>query len=406
MKIVQVVSSIEEQAAGPTYSVMSTCEALARGGADVALHVLGKSNAQVVQRGYRLEAHTAWPIPKALGISPMMYGGLRRECEQADIIHNNLLWMMPNYYAGRLARGAKARLVTSPRGTLASWAWQRSRWKKAVFWHLGQKDVLHNAACLHATSEGECQDIRRMGFRTPVALIPNGIDIPERMDRAPLYGRRKRLLFLGRIHPVKGIDLLLRAWSSIERRYPDWELAIYGPDNDGYLGHMKRLSEELRVERAGFFGAVFGRDKDRVYSASDVYVLPTHTENFGLTIAEALAHELPCIVTKGAPWSGLEDRACGWWIERSEGSLRNALMEAMDSPDNELRAMGRRGRQWMMDAFSWTEAGEKMLQTYRWLLGGGAPPDWICTSGRVGASATSRRLPSTTRGQQSNSQPP
>lgn len=377
MRVAQVVSSIKEEAAGPTYCVNRLCEELAKLEVNVVMHVLGRPGDVCLPRDFEIQAHENWTFPRGLGISPGMLRKLRKEALEVDIIHNHLLWMMPNYYAGRVARNSKALLVTSPHGALAPWAWQRSRWKKAAFWHLGQKDVLLNAACLHATSEGEFHDIRRMGFTAPVALIPYGVDVPEQIIRSIKPDRKKRLLFLGRIHPVKGIDLLLRVWSSVQGRYPDWELAIYGPDNDGYLQMMRGLARELDIERVAFCGPVYGDSKSRAFASADIYVLPTHTENFGMTVAEALSHGIPCIVTQGAPWSGMEDNKCGWWVERSEATLRECLADAMSRPINELRGMGERGRQWMKDEFSWQEVGNKMYFTYQWLLGGGDAPPWV-----------------------------
>lgn len=377
VKVVQIVSTIEREAAGPTYSVRKMCEALAESNVDVTLHVLAKTKQTGQHRRYNVEAHQAWSFPGALGISPGMRRRLKIEAQVADIFHNNLLWMMPNYYAGTIVHQRKARLITSPRGALAPWAWQRSRWKKAIFWHLGQKDALLNAACLHATAQNEYQDIRRMGFNTPVALIPNGVDIPEYVVRSARNGQKKRLLFLGRIHPVKGVDMLLRVWSSMERRFPEWELAIYGPDEGGYLREMKLLASELSLERVKFGEAVYGDEKSKIYSSADLYILPTHTENFGLTVAEALAHGVPCIVTKGAPWNGMQEHHCGWWVDRTENVLRDALSEAMACTSHELQEMGARGRQWMKDEFSWQGIGEKMLITYQWLLDGGSVPDWV-----------------------------
>ena len=210
MKVVHVVSRISEEAAGPTYCVNRLCDSLDKSEVSVALQVLGRPREVGPRRSYRVDAYKDWTFPKGLGVSPEMHRKLRYEATRADIIHNHLLWMMPNYYAGRVVKNRKALLVTSPHGALAPWAWRHSRWKKAIFWHLGQKHALLNAACLHATSEGECADIRRMGFRMPVAIIPYGVDMPKCTVRSHYPDRRKRLLFLGRIHPVKGIDMLLR----------------------------------------------------------------------------------------------------------------------------------------------------------------------------------------------------
>src|SRR5690606_27143605 len=152
-------------------------------------------------------------------------------------------------------------------------------------------------------------------------------DVPRAQQRKPLQGSR-RLLFLARIHKKKGVDVLLNAWRRLEERHPDWELTIAGPDDGGYLDGMKQLAAALQLRRVDFTGPVYGERKSTLLQSSDLYVLPTHSENFGMTVAEALAHGVPAIVTKGAPWQGLEDHQCGWWIDLSEDSLAACLDQA------------------------------------------------------------------------------
>ncbi len=376
MKIIEVVPSISEQASGPSYSVSQLSAVLARLGADVHLHVLAP--APSLDDSYRIHAHPWCPLLRKLGISPAMRRALRREAEEAHVIHNHSLWMMPNVYPAWAIRRKSCRLVTSPRGTLAAWSLRRNAWQKKIMWLLGQGRAVRDSHCFHATAESEYKDIRRAGLRGPVAVIPNGIEVaPEivRTDSGP-----RRLLFLGRLHPVKGIDVLLRAWSKIETRFPEWELRIVGKDELGYQAQMQELSTTLGLQRASFLGPAFGQQKAEEYKNAHLFILPSHTENFGVAVAEALASGLPAIVTKGAPWSGLEDKGCGWWIEQSVESLADCLDSALRLPPAELAKRGQRGRQWMEEEFSWQHVGQRMLETYRWLVGGGTPPAWVLTN--------------------------
>jgi len=238
----------------------------------------------------------------------------------------------------------------------------------------GQGSVLKNAACLHATSELEFREIREKGLSNPVAIIPNGIDIPNiRKKEAPSPNKR-RLLYLGRIHPIKGIDILLRAWAAIEKDFPDWELSVVGPDNNGYLCRLQNLAKDLNIEKVTFPGPAYGEEKCRVYQSADLFVLPTHSENFGMTVAEALAYGIPAIVSKGAPWQGLETHGCGWWLEIGEEPLKECLKEALTLSPKELSKRGALGRAWVERDFSWPRAGEMMHKTYLWLLGDGPLP--------------------------------
>ncbi|BCS95593.1 hypothetical protein DSLASN_12250 [Desulfoluna limicola] len=182
---------------------------------------------------------------------------------------------------------------------------------------------------------------------------------------------------MGRIHPTKGVDLLLRVWKKIEPYHQGWFLKIAGPDNDGYLAKMIELKDHLGLCRVNFIGPVYGEEKNKTYQNADLFVLPTHTENFGVTVAEALANSVPSIVTKGAPWSGLVTNECGWWIDRNEASLFEAMNNAMTMSSAELSSMGKNGREWVKRDCSWEEIAKKMTSTYEWLLSRGVRPDWV-----------------------------
>ncbi len=181
------------------------------------------------------------------------------------------------------------------------------------FWRLMQKPALGATSCFHATAESEYKDIRRAGFRQPVAIIPNGIDLPPITLKH--RGNARTLLFLGRVHPSKGLDLLLPAWRAVQDRFTDWRLIIAGPDNGGYLKRVQTLSDQLQLKRIEFLGELKGEQKWEAYREAELFVLPTYSENFGMTVAEALAAGVPAIVSKGAPWPGLEMRRVGWWID-------------------------------------------------------------------------------------------
>jgi glycosyltransferase involved in cell wall biosynthesis len=375
VKVIQVVPDIADVEGGPAYTVPRLSESLGRLGAQVQLHVLTSSIP--VARSYQIHAHGNWRFPNKLGISPKMRYALRQEAKGAEVIHNNGLWKMPNVYSAWAARGRLCRLVYSPRGMLSPWALRCFAWKKKLMWWLCQGRAVRDAHCFHATAENEYQEIRAAGLRGPVAVIPNGIDIGAESANPSANGLR-RLLFFGRLHPVKGIDLLLRAWQQIENRFPDWELHIAGvSDPPGYQEQMEQLAGSLGIRRVCFPGPAFGPDKTRQFQQAELFVLPSHSENFGVAVAEALAHGVPAIVTKGAPWSGLETHECGWWIEQGVDSLADCLRSALALSPEKLRDKGRRGRQWMEQEFSWDRVGRMMLETYRWLLGGGAPPAWV-----------------------------
>ena len=223
----------------------------------------------------------------------------------------------------------------------------------------------------------EYDDVRRLGLRAPVTIIPNGVDVPDEVVWDEASGRQM-LLFLGRIHPTKQVDVLLRIWRKVQGRFREWDLCIAGGDGGGgYLDEMRRRAGRLGCERVTFPGEVFGAAKEELLRKGHLFILPSHSENFGVAVAEALAHGLPSIVTKGAPWGGLEREGCGWWVDNRQDSLIESLEFALSLPSSSLRDMGFKGHEWIKRDFSWEHIAGMMEQTYQWLLGRGAKPDWV-----------------------------
>lgn len=376
LRAIHVVPRLIAESSGPSHTVPHLCRSLTDSGVAVELHVL--EPLPVRELPYPATAYPTTRLPGAyrLGVSPRMAAALEQAAHAADILHTHSLWMMPNIYPGRVARRSRCKLVISPRGTLEPWAWRRSRWRKALIWYLGQARTLRAADLFHATARSEYEAIRARGFTQQVALIPNGVHIPERRSRGSVEAKRS-LLFLSRIHPKKQVDLLLRVWRRLEPAFPDWHLTVAGPLGNPYARAMENLAPELGGTRVTFPGELHASVKLEALGAADLFVLPTRSENFGLAIAEALASGVPVITTHGAPWAGLVSHGCGWWIPDSEVEIEQTLQHAMSRSRAELRAMGARGRAWMQQSFSWHQVGAQMATTYRWLLGQADRPEWV-----------------------------
>jgi glycosyltransferase involved in cell wall biosynthesis len=379
VRAVHVIPAVSEEASGPSYSVVRLCESLVEVGQVVELAALDWS--PIARPPDFLKVFPMGRGPKRLGRSPAMWRWLRDEIRsgRADITHSHGMWQMNAVYPGLLAFGGKTRLVVSPRGAFSGWAMSHGSRLKKIVWPLVQRPAVNFASCFHATAVDEHADIRHLGFRQPVAVIPNGIDVPP-LVRNPSTPVRT-LLFLGRIHPKKGIDLLLHAWSRVMRRFPDWQLRIAGTDvgygGGGYLATMRALAASLRLERCEFIGPRYGADKLAAYRAADLFVLPTHSENFGLTVAEAQAAGTPVIVSKGAPWAGVHAAGSGWWVDIGDDALAACLENALGSTAHDLSQRGLRGRDWMLRDYAWPAIASQMHQTYRWLIEGGTTPSWV-----------------------------
>jgi glycosyltransferase involved in cell wall biosynthesis len=292
------------------------------------------------------------------------------------VLHDHGLWLPTNHAVARAGARAGAPRVVSVRGMLSEWALQAGGVKKKVAWWAYQRQDLQRASALHATSEDEVRHIRDAGLRPPVALVPNGVALPATSATHGADGAPRRALFLSRLHPVKGLEHLVRAWAQV--RPPGWELVLAGPDDGGHRSVVEALVRELGVADATRFTGPVGDDaKWDLYRSADLFVLPTFSENFGIVVAEALAAGVPVITTTGAPWQELEARDCGWWVEIGVEPLAQALAEATSLAPERRRAMGHRGRALVEERYSWGHVAEQMHAVYAWLLGQGPRPDCV-----------------------------
>jgi glycosyltransferase involved in cell wall biosynthesis len=299
---------------------------------------------------------------------------LHEQASKSSILHVHGLWYMPSIYPSIVARRYGVPLIHAPQGTLGREALKFSRYRKNLMWYAAQKSAVDAASCLHATSEQEYSEIRDFGLRQPVAVIPNGVDVASVPSGVPERRGGRTALYLGRIHPIKGLDRLISAWGELEDNWPDWKLRIIGPDEGGYLNRLKHQTKELGLRRVSFEGSLFGSHKHNAYRSADIFVMPTLNENFAMTVAEALSQETPVICTKGAPWAGLEVNRCGWWVDHGKDALTRGLVDAMSKAPDELAAMGARGRAWMIKSFSWRSIAMEMSAVYAWLSGNGSLP--------------------------------
>lgn len=381
--VLHVVAGLHPNAGGPSQTVVRLTDALA-GQMGIHISLLSqslKAAPEVHSRNpavSRVVSTTRSRIALKLGLP--LHRSLGREVRVGtpDLLHSHGLWTPVNHWTARLACRAGIPLVIQPRGMLEPWALAYRSWKKRLALLLYQRRDLVSAVLLVATAEQEAENFRQLGLRQPIAIIPNGTDLPEWRDRVDPKGSPRTMLFLSRIHQKKGLLNLVRAWQIV--RPTGWKMVIAGPDEGG---HQQIV--DAAIQQAGlqddfeFTGSVYGDAKEALYRLAEVFVLPTFSENFGLVVAEALACGVPVITTKGAPWEGLHTHRCGWWIDIGVEPLAAALREATALPPDTLRDMGRRGRAYVEQNFGWPHIAQQMLSVYRWVLGQSEKPDCVIT---------------------------
>jgi glycosyltransferase involved in cell wall biosynthesis len=258
---------------------------------------------------------------------------------------------------------------------LEPWAMEHKRWKKRLAWSLYQDRDLRRAHCHHTTAEMEARNLRGLRLGVPIEVIPNGVDLPqgcqwsEHSKRSDPARGCRTALFIGRIYPVKGLPMLIQAWARVR---PDgWQLKIAGPDEAEHQAEV-----ELAVSAAGlsevvsFVGPVYGPAKQSALFNADLLVLPSHSESFGIVVAEALAHGVPVLTTTGTPWSALPERGCGWWVDATADGLAQGLRQATSRAPETLREMGERGRELVAAEFGWEQVAKRFARIYQDLLDG------------------------------------
>lgn len=375
LRCAQILASIDDSTSGPSYSVPRLSAELRQKGVHVTLFTVSgwrrtdgssdKLDAIAKHLAYNQD-FTNIPILRRLCFSHELMNALSQCASDIEIYHSHGLWLMPNLYPAWACRRSETALVVSPRGMLGRAALRFSRLKKLGFWYALQRSAMCEAKCLHATSDQEYEEIRAFGLHNPVAMIRNGIDLPNLTEKLPMK-KERIVLSLGRIHPKKGLDMLVKAWAMVESQLPGWNLKIVGSDEAGYANKIKVLASECGASRITFEDPLYGDAKFSELQNADIFVLPSLNENFGLVVAEALASGTPVISTKGTPWSELPMRGCGWWIDAGVDSLAATLTEAAAMPRQTLKNMGAKGREWMAKKFSWEGVADDMLQVYRWL---------------------------------------
>lgn len=381
-RVIHVVPSLDRKFGGPGWSVTSLCGALAQEGLDVTLASLdltgeGKSEAVQADPSVPTVLFQGWHLERfGAVIAPGFRSNLRQLIVKSkiDVIHDHGLWLQTNRDASLVARNLGIPLVAAPRGTLGPWPLRQKKWKKRTAWCLYQRRALGRATVLHATSRLEAQSFRQLGLEHPIAILPNAVDGNEfALDGA---ARRREALFLSRFHTTKGLLNLVRAWSEV--RPEGWSVRLVGPDEAGHRSELEAAVRELNLEdRFEFSGPVYGKAKARQLAQSDLFILPTKSENFGIVVAEALAAGTPVITTRAAPWKDLEDHDCGWWIDVGVQPLARALADATRRDLDELEEMGRRGRQLVREKYSWDRVAHRTLKVYRWLMEGASRPDCV-----------------------------
>ena len=370
MKVLHVVPSFHPAYSygGPIRSTFELCRGLADMGCEVRVlttdadgldRVLDVDNNEEVQLP---EGFLVRYCPRRLrnSVSPTLLRLLPTYMRWADVVHLTGVYNFPTFPTVFWSRCLNKPLIWSPRGALQRWEGSSRVGAKAVWDFLWYHTADRLELTMHVTSEQESLEASARFPKLRMAMIPNGVDVPVDLNRVGRHGEL-RMLFIGRLDPKKGIESLLKACSLVDSA-PPWRLAIAGWGAPEYVSQLNEQVHALGLSgRVEMLGAVVSKEKKELFECSDVALVPSYTENFAIVVAEALAHGVPVIASKGTPWSRLEEMNCGLWVDNDPKSLATAIRSTGTMP---LQDMGLRGREWMQKEFSWASVTNQMLALY------------------------------------------
>lgn len=366
---VSVLTTCSRNAGGLFYSVRWLSKALAEEGCNMEVFS--------PRDEYTHEDLGAWdPLPVevypsfgSLQFSPR----LRRKLAagNADLVHLHGIWMDNQWAASQWQARTDHPVVVSPRGMLDPWALGNSAWKKKLAGLLFVNKALRQASCIHALCRSEADSIRAYGLDNPIAVLPNAVELPGLEPRSRPK-ECKTLLFLGRIHPKKGVGELLDAWHGFGGK---WKLLVAGWDDGGHEPHLKAKAAAMGLENVEFIGSKYGSEKDRLLRSVDAFVLPSFSEGLPMSVLEAWSHGLPVVMTDHCNLPEGFAAGAAIRVEPNPDSILQGLEALASMEGTELAAVGAAGRALVEEKFTWPKVAAGMRSVYEWCVGGGHPPE-------------------------------
>ncbi len=337
----------------------------------------------------------------SLGFSPALRQHVLRQ--PADLVYRVGLWRLPSAYAYEWSRKNSRPEIIAPHGMLDPWALRHSRWKKIMARLVFEGAPLKKAACIRSLCRSEAHSVRLYGLKNPVCVIPNGVELPRESGDHDQRSGRNVLLFLGRLHPKKGLNHALRAWktfcSQLEGRdkQEEWQFVIAGWDQCGHEAELKALCQEIGLSAASipidqflagttdsdapvsvvFVGPTFGAQKDQLLRAASAFILPSFSEGLPMSVLEAWAYRLPVLMTDHCNLPEGFAAGAAVRIGTDVESITDGLHEMISATNSQRQLMGDRGRALVERHFTWPQVAAQMKEVYDWVLGGGAKPSCV-----------------------------
>ena len=382
MKILHVIANLAPRYGGPSKACFEMARAVARLGHTVSIYTTNQdgpteldvpTDQPVVRDGVEIRY---FPIqhPRFLGFSVPLALALREAIREYDIVHIHSLYLFHNLVAAHYCRKHGIPYIIRPHGTLDPFLYRRHRLRKRIVELLFENKNIKQAAAIHFTTEDEKKLAEPYIFQRPGIVVPLGLELDDYENlpapgvfraRYPETQGKKLILFFGRLNFKKGLDILARAFGELARARDDVHLVIAGPDNDGFGEQVRAwLNEERVLERTTFTGMLQGEDKLAVLHDADMFVLPSYSENFGISVIEAMACGLPVIISdKVNLWREVEAGGAGKVVPCRVDRLRKAMLELLENP-KATEQMGECGKVLVKEHFQWDTIGKVLEDVY------------------------------------------
>ena len=285
-----------------------------------------------------------------------------------DLLHYFGIWTPNHLRVFYSAKKAKKKIIISPLGALEPWAMKQKKIKKILAWFAYQKRILNNCDYIHATSDDEKKHLIDLKITTPIKVIPHGVVISN-VKKNNFIKNKKKALFFSRIHEKKGLLELVDSWKEVNNK--NWILEIYGPvSDDKYFSEVKKriVKHDLKENIKIFKPQYDKKKKEEIILSSDCFILPSKSENFGMSIVEALSYGIPVLTTTATPWKILQKKNAGIVFNFSKENLTDSLRKITNMDSEKLYEMGNNGRDFLIENFEINKVINNYINFYKEVL--------------------------------------
>lgn len=385
MRILFVIPAIGNVYGGPSKTVKDLAQALTHQGLSVDI-VTTNANAPksldvpfkkwCAEPGYRIQ-YFSYISLRDYKWSNSFAKWIFRHVQDYDLVHSNAIFSLTNAPAHWACQWHNVPYIMTPHGMLEPWAFSYKTWKKRLYYSFFERPALNQVSVIQALASSEANNIRALKLKSPIVVVPNGIhdrDFQNRSDpkifhqKFPHLYNKKLILFLGRIDPKKGLDILAKAFELVYPQFPEAHLVVAGPDNIGFLPKAQNFFLEAGcLSAVTFTGMLSGDLKYAALAAATIYVAPSYSEGFSMSILEGMATGLPCVITTGCNFPEAAEVGAAYVVEPTADDVSHALMRCLQDPEK-AKSLGHRARQLVLENYTWDRVATNLIQVYQKII--------------------------------------